>query len=175
MCANCANVGQVHVITVYCDCFTCRHKVQDSLKGNSFNCVSYIQKQICTIPINNVHMLPVLHTSFRKTSIVVLNNSVRLIFLLRFNQQFYFDRVFYLKGRDGKEVKLDDLINQFSSDNCPALAGKPKLFLIQACRGGNLNYNVISKNFYFAELGVIWKKAVYCLFIGPQKSQVLLS
>ncbi|CAI9737897.1 caspase-3-like isoform X1 [Octopus vulgaris] len=39
-----------------------------------------------------------------------------------------------LLGVDGNVVHLDDLLAYFNSENCPALVGKPKLFLIQACR-----------------------------------------
>ena len=34
---------------------------------------------------------------------------------------------------DGKEVALRDIVNVFTSDNCPSLKDKPKLFFIQAC------------------------------------------
>lgn len=30
--------------------------------------------------------------------------------------------------------KLDDLFSAFMPDKCPSLAGKPKIFIIQACR-----------------------------------------
>ena len=29
----------------------------------------------------------------------------------------------------------DDLVSRFDGNNCPALRGKPKVFLFQACRG----------------------------------------
>ncbi|PAA94436.1 hypothetical protein BOX15_Mlig019067g1 [Macrostomum lignano] len=38
-------------------------------------------------------------------------------------------------GVDGRVQKLSDLTVMLSSTNCPSLAGKPKLFFIQACRG----------------------------------------
>ena len=47
---------------------------------------------------------------------------------------FYF--CFYSKGSDYKPVGIRSLINIFTSDNCPSLAGKPKLFLIQATEMG---------------------------------------
>ncbi|XP_070545463.1 caspase-6-like [Ptychodera flava] len=49
--------------------------------------------------------------------------------------------VFLSHGDDGivysndGVLRLQDLIDQFRADRCPSLAGKPKLFFIQACRG----------------------------------------
>ncbi|XP_030843308.1 caspase-like [Strongylocentrotus purpuratus] len=39
-------------------------------------------------------------------------------------------------GTDGCLVRIQDIIGRFSSDLCPTLNGKPKLFFVQACRGG---------------------------------------
>ncbi|KAM3605089.1 uncharacterized protein V6R79_020432 [Siganus canaliculatus] len=38
-------------------------------------------------------------------------------------------------GCDGEKVMLDQLTDPFTSGNAPTLAGKPKLFFIQACQG----------------------------------------
>ncbi len=38
-------------------------------------------------------------------------------------------------GSDSIPVKLDDIYTQFDNE-CTGLRGKPKLFLLQACRGG---------------------------------------
>ncbi|KAL5272535.1 hypothetical protein ACHWQZ_G000662 [Mnemiopsis leidyi] len=43
---------------------------------------------------------------------------------------------------DGQDKKIDDIINAFKGDNCPALRGIPKWFIIQACRGKDFNYEV---------------------------------
>ncbi|NXT00967.1 CASP8 protein, partial [Jacana jacana] len=40
-----------------------------------------------------------------------------------------------VKGIDHKLVNIKDLLSCFSGSNCPSLAGKPKLFFIQACQG----------------------------------------
>ena len=40
-----------------------------------------------------------------------------------------------LCGTDRKEIAVRDVINIFKADNCPSLAGKPKIILLQACRG----------------------------------------
>jgi hypothetical protein len=41
-----------------------------------------------------------------------------------------------LKGEDGKMVKLDDLFEVLNNKNCRNLRAKPKVYIVQACRGG---------------------------------------
>lgn len=41
-----------------------------------------------------------------------------------------------LFDKNGDAVETEDLLALFHNANCPALQAKPKLFLIQACRGG---------------------------------------
>lgn len=42
-----------------------------------------------------------------------------------------------IDGSDSEQLHLvDDIYQLFNNDNCPALQGKPKLFFVQACRGG---------------------------------------
>jgi len=38
-------------------------------------------------------------------------------------------------GSDGQQVDIDDLVTPFKGNRCQKLAGKPKLFFIQSCRG----------------------------------------
>ena len=38
-------------------------------------------------------------------------------------------------GVDGEQVEISDIAIPFKPTNCPTLAGKPKMFFIQACRG----------------------------------------
>ncbi|KFP52307.1 Caspase-8, partial [Cathartes aura] len=40
-----------------------------------------------------------------------------------------------IKGVDHELINIKDLLSCFSGSNCPSLAGKPKLFFIQACQG----------------------------------------
>ncbi|NXY85962.1 CASP8 protein, partial [Alcedo cyanopectus] len=40
-----------------------------------------------------------------------------------------------IKGVDSEFVNIKDLVSCFTGSNCPSLAGKPKLFFIQACQG----------------------------------------
>jgi len=38
-------------------------------------------------------------------------------------------------GNDGKTIEIDMITTMFDGKNCPALNGKPKVFIIQACQG----------------------------------------
>ncbi|NXL84722.1 CASP8 protein, partial [Alectura lathami] len=38
-------------------------------------------------------------------------------------------------GVDGQEVPIQELTTSFTGQNCPSLAGKPKVFFVQACQG----------------------------------------
>lgn len=40
-------------------------------------------------------------------------------------------------GTDGEEVPISELTSYFIGSKCPSLAGKPKVFFIQACQGEN--------------------------------------
>ena len=41
----------------------------------------------------------------------------------------------HLYGTNGRLVAIRDLTGVFQSNRCPSLAGKPKLFFLQACQG----------------------------------------
>ena len=45
-------------------------------------------------------------------------------------------------GSDGMLVSVQELTRTFSGTKCPTLAGKPKVFLLQACRGGQFDHGV---------------------------------
>lgn len=42
-------------------------------------------------------------------------------------------------GSDGNTLKDDDIRSYFSITECPLMENKPKLILIQACRGGSVD------------------------------------
>ena len=44
----------------------------------------------------------------------------------------------FVCGTDGKVVEIERLETLFDGEHCHELAGRPKLFLIQACQGGLL-------------------------------------
>ncbi|XP_005113266.2 cell death protein 3, partial [Aplysia californica] len=48
----------------------------------------------------------------------------------------------YIFGTDGKRIPLDEIFLLFGNTNCKELMGKPKVFIIQACRGGILDKGV---------------------------------
>lgn len=41
-----------------------------------------------------------------------------------------------ITGVDGKQVNLHEFFACLNAKNAPNLAGKPKIFFLQACRGG---------------------------------------
>ncbi|XP_013094741.2 caspase-8-like [Biomphalaria glabrata] len=41
----------------------------------------------------------------------------------------------FVFGSNGRKYSIKEIINCFSAQKCPTLAGKPKLFFLQACRG----------------------------------------
>ena len=42
----------------------------------------------------------------------------------------------FIKMKDDDKVSLEFIFDMFNNKNCPALHEKPKIFIIQACRGG---------------------------------------
>ncbi|KAK7471433.1 hypothetical protein BaRGS_00035921 [Batillaria attramentaria] len=48
----------------------------------------------------------------------------------------------YVFGTDGKRIPLDEIFLLFDNHRCPALMNKPKIFFIQACRGGAFDRGV---------------------------------
>merc|ERR1712000_586103 len=43
----------------------------------------------------------------------------------------------FIQGVDGEGIHIRDIVQTFNSKNCPAMKGKPKLFITNACRGYN--------------------------------------
>jgi caspase 2 len=37
-------------------------------------------------------------------------------------------------AKDGRQIPNEWLLRQFNNEGCPALKGKPKFFILQACR-----------------------------------------
>ena len=38
-------------------------------------------------------------------------------------------------GSDNRTTRIEDLMSEFKSTNCPSLQSKPKIFIVQTCRG----------------------------------------
>ena len=48
-------------------------------------------------------------------------------------------------GVNGKKISIEDVMSEFKPTNCPTLLNKPKVFFIQACRGGS-NEHLVAAN-----------------------------
>uniref|UniRef100_A0A8C3WJH4 Caspase-14-like n=1 Tax=Catagonus wagneri TaxID=51154 RepID=A0A8C3WJH4_9CETA len=48
----------------------------------------------------------------------------------------------FIKMNNGENVSLEDIFEMFNNKNCPALQEKPKIFIIQACRGEKRDFGV---------------------------------
>ncbi|KAL0194327.1 hypothetical protein M9458_012623, partial [Cirrhinus mrigala] len=48
-----------------------------------------------------------------------------------------------VEGCDERMCPLNDITSPFDGVNCPALIGKPKVFIIQACRGPKMQTKVL--------------------------------
>ncbi len=48
----------------------------------------------------------------------------------------------YLHTTEGGEIDLEEIYGMFAADQCPTLAGKPKIFIIQTCRGSESQIGV---------------------------------
>lgn len=51
----------------------------------------------------------------------------------------------YIDAKNGK-YKFDSIWQKFTSDKCPSLAGKPKLFFVQACQGDKTDLGTVLKS-----------------------------
>lgn len=54
-------------------------------------------------------------------------------------------------GADGIEVDLNDIFGTFDNRRCVAMKGKPKVFIIQACRGRQTDYGVRETQAFFSQ------------------------
>ncbi|XP_008116504.2 caspase-14 isoform X3 [Anolis carolinensis] len=49
----------------------------------------------------------------------------------------------YILDKDNREISLDGIFSLFNNKTCPKLQGKPKIFIIQACRGEQRDYGTL--------------------------------
>lgn len=54
-------------------------------------------------------------------------------------------------GTDGLEVDLNDILSYFDNKKCKQMIGKPKVFIVQACRGRMADYGVKDTQTFFSQ------------------------
>lgn len=54
-------------------------------------------------------------------------------------------------GTDNIEVDLNDILTQFDNKSCKQMLGKPKVFIVQACRGRLADYGVRETQTFFSQ------------------------
>lgn len=54
-------------------------------------------------------------------------------------------------GSDGIEVDLNDILTYFDNRRCKQMIGKPKVFIVQACRGRLADYGVKNSQTFFSQ------------------------
>lgn len=54
-------------------------------------------------------------------------------------------------GTDGLEVDLNDILSYFDNKKCKQMMGKPKVFIVQACRGRLADYGVKDTETFFSQ------------------------
>lgn len=54
-------------------------------------------------------------------------------------------------GVDGLEVDLNDILSYFDNKKCKQMMGKPKVFIVQACRGRLADYGVRDTQTFFSQ------------------------
>merc|ERR1712083_767286 len=50
-----------------------------------------------------------------------------------------------INAADGKSVPTEYVLRRFNNDACPALKGKPKFFVLQACRGDEVDFGYVPR------------------------------
>lgn len=54
-------------------------------------------------------------------------------------------------GTDGLEVDMNDILTYFDNRSCKQMMGKPKVFIVQACRGRLADYGVRDNQAFFSQ------------------------
>ncbi|XP_068761079.1 caspase-8-like [Montipora capricornis] len=82
----------------------------------------------------------------------------------------------HIEGVNGKNIALETLMSDFKAGSCPSLAGKPKLFIIQACRGTMRdNMMLSSSGSADSTMGGFGTDSTLCRSTCPQESDFLLA
>lgn len=83
------------------------------------------------------------------------------------------DAIYGVRGKH--KVKVEDLMVEFKINQCPSLAGKPKIFIFQACRGSldKREAPVSDRSGYMAD--VMASDSTLALSVTPPEADFLLA
>ncbi|XP_068691408.1 caspase-6-like [Montipora foliosa] len=81
-----------------------------------------------------------------------------------------------IQGVNGKSTALEDLMSDFKAASCPSLEGKPKVFIIQACRGTMKDEMILSSSGSGdSPMAGFGTDSTICRSTCPQESDFLLA
>ena len=118
--------------------------------------------------------------TWEKTEIVQFNKEIKEMFLTNNNNNYYYDSLIYIVSTHGhtkgiiydsdcEEIKINSIITEFDNVNCKSLKFKPKIFILDHCRGKKVSR--MMKNSLYQHQNADKIKQQSCLSKSNQQQQ----
>ena len=78
-------------------------------------------------------------------------------------------------GVRGKKIAIEDLTSEFCPEKCPSLDGKPKVFIIQTCRGPGEDKTILSPGASVDYVTGLSTDSTVSRSVCPQQADFLLA